>query len=205
MKNLKKLLPVIILEKIKNFKHFIEWFLRGFSENSPQFVKEKILNKYAIANAPWIETGTYLGTTTRFLLKSFPKVYTIEPDKDLYDNAVKRFRNKNVELYNDVSENILPTLLPKLNGNLNFWLDGHFSEGATFMGKKVCPVEEELSAIESNLKLFNKIYIFIDDSRCFTNEFTTQEYPSIDFVIDWARKNKFSWHIEQDIIVLKQN
>ena len=205
MKNLTQILPVVVIEKLKNYKNLLSWVRNGFSANAPQIVKEKILKRHAIENAPWIETGTYLGTTTKFLIKSFPKVYTIEPDENLFNKAIKRFESKNVELFNGVSEDVLPKLLPNLDGNLNFWLDGHYSEGITFLGKKVCPVEEELIAIEDNLKFFKKVNIFIDDSRCFISDFTIQEYPSIDFVIDWARQNKFSWHIEQDIIILKKN
>jgi hypothetical protein len=44
----------------------------------------------------------------------------------------------------------------------------------------------------------------VDDVRCFNPlnlEYGT--YPSIDYLVDWARKNKLFWHIEHDIFIAK--
>lgn len=175
-------------------------------ENPPQFVKELVLQKYGIANAPWVETGTFEGKTTSFLRKKYPHVYTIEPQIKLYNAAFKRFSGKNVTLYNDVSENIFPKLLKDFSGNINFWLDGHYSGDSTFKGKKNCPVEDELIAIEVNLINFNKITILIDDVRCFLSKETEySDYPSIDFLVDWARRFNMSWRIEHDIFIIQKN
>ena len=119
--------------------------------------------------------------------------------------ACKRFKGKNVSLFNDVSENIFPSLLPKLSGNINFWLDGHYSAGVTFKGEKDCPVEDELIAIEQNLNNFNKISILIDDVRCFLpNNSSYSDYPSIDYLVDWARRMNFHWRIEHDIFIMQK-
>ena len=94
----------------------------------------------------------------------------------------------------------------KLSGNLNFWLDGHYSGGITYMGKKNCPVEDELNAIEINLVNFNQITILIDDVRCFLPQNTRYpDYPSINYLIDWARRLNMSWRIENDIFIIKKN
>ena len=71
-----------------------DWKKRGFLENSPQLVKENVFLKYGIKNAVWIETGTYLGTTTKYLSDLFPHVYSIEPEPMLYASACKRFEGK---------------------------------------------------------------------------------------------------------------
>ena len=107
--------------------------------NSPQFIKEIVFEKYGVANAPWVETGTYMGKTTNFLRERYPHVHTIEPEIKLYNAALKLSNGKNVTLYNDVSENVFPKLLKSLSGDVNFWLDGHYSGGITFKGKKNCP------------------------------------------------------------------
>ena len=162
--------------------------------------------KYGIKNAIWVETGTYLGTTTKYLSDLFPHVYSIEPELNLYTLACKRFEGKNVTLFNDVSEKILPTLLPKLRGNVNFWLDGHYSAGVTFKGEKDCPIKEELQAIEQNFFNFDKLTILIDDVRCFlphNNSYT--DYPSIDYLVDWARRMNLQWRIEHDIFIMQKN
>ena len=143
-----------------------QWKKTDFLENSPQLVKQNVFLKYGIKDAVWVETGTFLGTTTEYLRNLFPHVYSVEPEPKLFNSACKRFEGKNVTLFNDVSENIFPTLLPQLSGNINFWLDGHYSGGITFKGQKDCPIEDELSAIEKNFRNFNKLTILIDDVRC---------------------------------------
>ena len=86
----------------------------------PQQIKELVFEKYGVVNAPWIETGTFLGKTTNFLRERYPHVHSIEPEIKLYNGALKRFHGKNVTLYNDVSENVLPKLLKNLLGDVKF-------------------------------------------------------------------------------------
>ena len=204
-KLLKKLLPQIILEFYQTQRGIADWKKRGFLENSPQLVKENVFLKYGIKNAAWIETGTYLGTTTKYLSNLFPHVYSIEPEPMLYASACKRFEGKNVTLFNEVSENVFPSLLPKLTGNINFWLDGHYSAGITFKGVKDCPVKDELSAIENNFSNFDKLSILIDDVRCFLpSNVDYSDYPSIDYLVDWARRMNLCWRIEHDIFIIQK-
>lgn len=205
-KILKKLLPKHFLEFVQIQREITDWRKREFLENSPQFIKQKIFLKYGIKDAKWVETGTYLGITTKFLSDLYPHVYSIEPELKLYVSAYNKFVGKNVTLFNDVSENIFPTLLPTLSGNLNFWLDGHCSGGVTFKGKKECPVEDELNSIEDNFNNFDKLTILIDDVRCFlpTNE-DFSEYPSIDYLVDWARRMNLQWRIEHDIFIMQKS
>ena len=206
MKNLlKKILPTGLLELVRQRRDFYAWKQRGYLENSPQKVKQNVFLKYGIEGANWVETGTYLGTTTQYLSNLSHHVYSIEPEQNLYSDARKRFEGRNVTLFNDTSENVLPSLLPKLNGNINFWLDGHYSAGVTFKGDKDCPVEDELSAIEANFDNFEKISIIIDDVRCFLpSESEYSDYPSIDYLVDWARKMNMIWRIEHDIFIMQR-
>ena len=201
-KLLKKLLPSFIIEYIE----LQNWKRRNYLDNSPQFIKKKIFIRFGIPNAQWIETGTYQGETTAFLAKKYPLIHTIEPDLDLFNKATKRFKGKKVYLYNDISENVLPNLLPKLNGEINFWLDGHYSGGITFKGSILCPVEDELKAISDNLGNYSKMTILIDDVRCFLSESNQYaDYPSIDYLVDWARTHRFNWRIEHDIFVMTRH
>lgn len=205
-KLIKKLTSTTTAERHRIEEGIADWATRDFLDNSPQFIKEKVFLKHGVAAAPWVETGTYQGDTTRFLLGYFPKVYTIEPEPTLYKNACDLFKGQPVELFNDISENVLPELLPKLSGNLNFWLDGHYSAGTTFKGPKDCPVEDELAAIAANLSNFNKLAILIDDIRFLVgNADDWTEKPSIDYLVDWARAHKFYWRIEHDIFIIKNH
>ena len=202
---LKKIMPEKFVEFIQTQRGISNWKKRGYLESSPQLVKQSVFLKYGLDDAVWVETGTFLGTTTKYLSEFFPHVYSIEPEPKLYSSACKRFEGKNVTLFNDVSENVFPSLLPTLSGNINFWLDGHYSAGITFKGEKDCPVEDELSAIELNFSNFDKLTILIDDVRCFlpVND-TYAEYPSVDYLVDWARRMNLHWRIEHDIFIMQK-
>jgi hypothetical protein len=200
---LKKKLPQSFIEMLQVPLSLYQWKQRDYQEYAPQFVKEKIFKKYGIANADWVETGTFLGTSTHYLSKRFPHVYSIEPEVKFYKAACNRFKGQNVTLFNDVSENILPILLPTLSGNLNFWLDGHYSGGGAFKGNKDCPIENELNAIAVNFYNFKKLSILIDDVRLFLSP--SFDYPSIDYLVDWSRRFKMRWKIENDIFIMRKD
>ena len=185
---IKKLLPKKLRKFLVERFQMQQWRARGYLENAPQLVKQNLFVKYGVPQAQWVETGTFLGETTDFLSNSYSFVYSVEPEKELYKNAMKKFLNQNVELFNGVSEDVMPSLLLRLKGDINFWLDGHYSAGVTFKGNKDCPVEEEL----------------IDDVRLFLPTNTTySNYPSIDFLVDWARVNNFNWRVEHDVFVMR--
>ena len=201
-----KNLFINVLESSKKHRGMSKWKRRNYLGFTPQFVKELIFMKYAVDGADWVETGTYNGTTTNFLSNRFPHVYTIEPEQNLYNTACKRFNGRNVTLFNDVSEKALPILLTKLSGDINFWLDGHYSEGKTFKGEKDCPIEDELNAIEKSLKNFGKLSIFIDDIRSFLPKSSNYtDYPSIDYLVDWARRLNMRWRVEHDIFIIQKD
>ena len=201
---IKKLLPKKLRKILVELLQMQQWRARGYLENAPQLVKQNLFVKYGVPQAQWVETGTFLGETTDFLSNSYSFVYSVEPEKELYKNAMKKFLNQNVELFNGVSEDVMPSLLLRLKGDINFWLDGHYSAGVTFKGNKNCPVEEELIAIKNNLLNFTKVSILIDDVRLFLPTNTTySDYPSIDFLVDWARVNNFNWRVEHDVFVMR--
>ena len=207
IKQIKKLLKRILLHNlfvsIKRQRQLKLWQKRNYLENAPQFIKEKVLEKYSIENANWVETGTYKGDTTYYLSKKYPHIYSVEPNVEFYKEALNIFKGLNVTLFNDVSENVLPILLPTLKGNLNFWLDGHYSGGETFKGNKECPIKDELNSIEVNFDNFEKISIFIDDVRLFLS--SANDYPSIDYLVDWSRRLNMKWKIVHDIFIIQKN
>lgn len=181
-----------------------DWQKRGWTDHAPQFVKESVLRKYAIDGATWVETGTFMGKTTRFLSAMAPAVHTIEPAPKLFKRAQRKFKGTNVTVINGTSEEVFPSLLPTLEGDLCFWLDGHYSAGQTFKGETDCPVEDELRAIADNLDRFELISILIDDVRCFLSTAADfDDYPSIDYLVDWARDHDMIWRVEQDIFIIR--
>jgi hypothetical protein len=196
--------PYRILSLLRDYK---AWAGRRFYAPSPHFIKQACLIRNSFPNATWVETGTYLGQTTEVLSKHGSKVYSIEPEPALFARAKEYFANfRNVEILNGTSEQVFPNLLPKINGDVNFWLDAHYSEGITFKGTQDTPIVDELNYIGDNLGHFSEVCVLIDDIRCFNpqkSEYST--YPPADVLVDWARKNSLSWYVEHDIFVAKTN
>ena len=62
---------------------------------------------------------------------------------------------------------------------------------------------QELIIIERYLKNFKNIKILIDDIRLFNINF--HNYPEINTIVDYCRKNYLKWSIEQDIFVAYNN
>lgn len=186
-------------------KEGLFWIKKRYEAPSPRFIKTAVLLRNSIPNAVWVETGTYLGQTTKVLSKHGSFVYSIEPQPQLYENAAGHFKaHKNVQIIKGLSENIFPSLLPSLSGNVNFWLDGHFSAGITHKGPNETPILIELACISKNRVRFNNICIMIDDVRSFKSvEGNNSGYPPIGEIVKWAESNQLIWNIEQDIFVIK--
>jgi hypothetical protein len=190
---------------LRFWQGLIRWVKSGYAAPSPHFIKQTVLLRNAIPSSTWVETGTYLGLTTKELSKHGSFVYSIEPEPTLYSNAADYFKSyPNIEILKGLSEEVFPLLLPKLSGDINFWLDGHYSAGISHKGPQDTPILEELAHISVNLNHFRNVCVMIDDIRCFNPELNEYSmYPSLNGLIDWANKNGLSWHIEHDIFVAR--
>jgi hypothetical protein len=179
------------------------WRERQYAPPSPDHIKRLVLLRSGIPGAIWVETGTYLGDTTHILSQHSKSVYSIEPEPTLFRNAEKRFKNEpNVKILKGLSEEVFPQLVPTLSGEINFWLDGHNSFGITHKGPLDTPISVELDCIQKHLSRFSKIAVLIDDVHCFNPEIKEfAGYPSLDYLVDWARRNKLAWRIEHDIFI----
>lgn len=186
-------------------REYLKWTERKYYAPSPHFIKQACLIRNSYPKATWVETGTYLGETTKVLSKNSLKVYSIEPEPTLFANAKEYFKTfGNVEILNGTSEEVFPRLLPEINGDVNFWLDGHYSAGITYKGSHDTPILDELKHIADNMNHLNNVCVLVDDIRCFDpqqSEYST--YPPVDVLVDWARRNKLYWHIEHDIFVAR--
>ena len=186
-----------------NFVRVVTWIRGGYASPSPHYIKQACLARICLPDAKWVETGTYLGSTTKMIAKLATEVHSIEPQLDLYlYNKEKFSKNPKINLYNSTSELAFPEILPKLQGNLNFWLDGHFSGGDTFLGSEETPIRSELESIAENLDRLGSVIVFVDDVRCFNPSLDLYgKYPDTNYLVSWASNNGFSWTIEHDIFI----
>ncbi len=187
----------------KQLDQFFEWEKRGFEQPSPPFVKRSVLHRFGFPEATWVETGTFKGDTTEFLRHKAKEVFTIEPDAALFHCAARRFKNApNVRVLHGLSEDVLPDLVPRLSGNVCFWLDGHFSEGVTHKGPVHTPILRELEIITDNLQHLKDVCVLIDDARLFTYR-RDAAYPTLDRIVAWALQQQMEWFVESDVFVAK--
>ena len=124
--------------------------------------------------------------------------------------AVKKFQNsKNIQIINDKSQSILEEILKNNQNhkNLCLYLDAHLcmdhlTKEPTFKEENLeTPIMVELNIIEKFLTKFDRVNILVDDIRLFDGK--TQNYPNLNEIVDWARKNKSNWFIEHDIFIIK--
>lgn len=198
-----------LVHKSKVFdEEFLQWKARNYAAPSPTYIKRAVLQREGIPNAAWVETGTYLGETAKFLSAFSKHVYTIEPEPKLALNAKNSLaKQSNITVIQGTSEDEFPKLLSTINEpSVNFWLDGHFSSGITFQGKQDTPIIEELRCIAEYRNRFKNITVLVDDLRCFGSSNPEYKcYPDLNHLINWANELKLKWHIEHDIFVAKSD
>ena len=192
--------PLIFLDRMRWLGDW--YFFKNCSPPPPHFIKQSLLLRHGISKSIWVETGTYLGQTTKFLSENFNFVHSIEPSKKCLRIARKNLRfSKNVALYEGTSEICFESICSSLKGDVCFWLDGHYSEGITFKGNVDTPILFELGTIKKYLENFSNIVILIDDIR--TSHIDKENYPNLSFYVNWADSVGMNWIIELDSFIIK--
>lgn len=178
----------------------VNWYIKSKSIYTPHLIKQRVIKNYQKKYDPliFVETGTYLGMMVNAVKNNFQKIYTIELDKNLYNNAKRKFAIfRHIKVINGDSSKVLPRLLENIKKPCLFWLDAHFSKGITARGIKQTPIENELNAI-INHKIKNHV-ILIDDANAFTGK---NDYPSQKFLKRYILNNhpNLLFEIKYDII-----
>ncbi len=190
-------------EGLHNSRVTARWVREKYASPAPQRVKLGVLSRYGADARVWVETGTYLGTTTRWLASFGDHVYTIEPSESLAARARERFRSfPNVSITQGLSEDVLPGLLRSIEGDVALWLDGHASGGVTFSGPQVTPIRQELAYVSKEMDRWNSTVVFVDDFRGFEGRSSDDgAYPSRSSLVRWADDHGMAWAVEHDIFI----
>jgi hypothetical protein len=193
----------LLINVVRQIREWLQFYRRNFSAPSPSYIKMKTLMSFATPSGNWLETGTYLGGTCKYLAKRFSSVISIEPSEYFHQYSRSRLKKfKNVQLLNGTSEDLFEDALVATAPRGNLWLDGHFSDGGTFLGSKISPISEELFSVAKHKHKFTELVIFIDDVRLFPRQDDEETgYPQLQFLIDWCKNNKFEWQIQNDIFI----
>jgi glycosyltransferase involved in cell wall biosynthesis len=129
-------------------------------ETEPKDIYLELFSKYKNDSKIFLESGTFRGGSVyRALTLGYDKIISIEPHLDSYLFSADRFKNnKNVELVNNFSENVLDKIIYGINEKCLIFLDGAqnswFKEGTQ-------PLKQELEILSKST--FKNHTIIIDD------------------------------------------
>jgi hypothetical protein len=211
--NIKHRISIIsfLISERSNFPILRKWKKDRYSSPSPQYVK---WNRFLdCPSAPWIETGTYIGATSKFLSSISNKVTTIEADYKLFMDATSILSTvPNVKvLYGESSlllASVVQDYIDEGHTVINMYLDAHFSGGFTFKSKTESGsiIVRELESISSLFDQLVACTIFIDDFRLFKDneELISHEYPAKNYLVNYANKYNLKWSVEHDMFILSK-
>jgi hypothetical protein len=133
----------------------------------------------------FVETGTYIGTTTRWAAGNFAEVHTIELLEPLFLDAVRMFASlPHVRCHFGDSCRVLPEIVAALGTRKRvLWLDGHCCCNTGGVNERdECPLLCELACVTPD------DIVLIDDARLFLRTppapHDAAQWPSIRQVID---------------------
>jgi hypothetical protein len=139
-----------------------------------------------------VETGTYLGDTTRILRSLVPKVWTVELSDRLYLAAQERLRDLDaIEFISGDSAEMLKAIAPQLRGPTLFWLDAHFMAGGIGAGAEAqCPIIDEIATVDSSSVAESSV-LLIDDADLFLGgpppDYRRSDFPTFVEIVDALR------------------
>jgi hypothetical protein len=184
----------------KGYKALRRWERQGKPVPPPHIVKQLAVKKYAAAFGlrVLVETGTYHGEMVEAMYKVFDRLYSIEIDQGLYEEALDVFAPfPHIRIIKGDSGEVLPSILSEVKQPCLFWLDGHYSGPETGKGPLDTPITKELQHIF--LHPVRDHVMLIDDARDFTGK---GDYPSLDRLREFVRGFRPDWlfEVRDDII-----
>jgi hypothetical protein len=194
----------LALRRRRQGRILFRWESQGRPVPPPPIVKHGLIKSYAkrFGCRYLVETGTWHGDTVEASLNTFDKIWTIELAPHFAEVARQRFAgNAKVHILEGDSAQLLRTVIPKLDQPTLFWLDGHYSGGATAKGSVECPIYQELEAFFAGRP--DRDVILIDDARDFVG---ARDYPTIGELRDHVRsKSKdLELYVADDVIRIHQ-
>jgi len=110
----------------------------------------------------FVETGTFMGTTTKIAQGIFKQVFTIELNERLFQKAQNDLTQDNTHVLQGNSIDVLHKIKEQLTEDTVFYLDAHWAGDLTSRGEKDCPLLEELRLIKERVGKYHDV-IIVDD------------------------------------------
>lgn len=188
---------------IRNYQIVRKWKRTGRLLPMPSQAKRAYLRATArqCGLQVFVESGTYDGGTLAALRRSFKQLHSIELSPYFYQQAMNRFAaDDRITIWLGDSGVVLGEVLKRIHQPTLFWLDGHYSGGATARGIESTPIKHELAHIAEHEHVGQHVVV-IDDARLFCG---ADGYPTIGETKALAEKLGFKTfrHID-DFLVLR--
>ncbi len=176
------------------------WRLKRRPLPPPDALKMRTIKLYAarFSLENLVETGTYRGGTLYSCRRVFKRLYSVELSKDLYEQARRLLaRFPQIALLHGDSSSTLPSILRDIDRPSLFWLDAHYSGGATARGELETPVLQELHHILAHPVPGH--VVLVDDARLFVGK---EGYPRIEELERYvlAKRPDWTFEVRDDII-----
>lgn len=142
----------------------------------------------------FVETGTYQGEMIERMRDHFKKIYSVEMDTTLYENARRRFEGDGrIVLMHGDSALQIGKILTNIHEPALFWLDAHATGAITMLGPHPAPIEREVQSIMAHP--VKEHVILIDDARLF-------DRYSINRLKSLAKKNGYRYALKDGLFRL---
>lgn len=190
-----------MVRDIRQKKTLQDWQRKGSLDLPPNVVKQKTVKEYAkkFSIHTLIETGTGLGDMVYASKNVFRKIFSIELNKTLYEQAKREFsRFSHISIIWGDSGQVLPKILANSAEPTLFWLDAHYSGEFTSKGKTETPIVQELYHILSHP--IGEYVILIDDAQKFIGR---KDYPTIKKLQDSVLKKHPDWVFQVENYIIR--
>lgn len=167
----------------------------------PEKIAKAIADKYQIDI--FIETGTFKAKTAQWASTVFEKVYTIEANQAIYEQAKQKNSDcKNISFLQGHSRKKLVEVINILQSKKAMvWLDAHWSGGETYGEKDECPLMDELDIL---LNCDTNHIILVDDARLFLapppKPHDRTAWPNLVTVMNKLKIHHYNAIIYEDVI-----
>lgn len=145
----------------------------------------------------YVETGTGIADCLGHAIKyPFSKFYSVELDEELANDAKIKIPQKNVEIINDYSTNMLRNIVPNLPKEVSilFFLDAHFP-GADF--HKISYEESIKTYKEESLPLENEVNIILSKRDISKDVFIIDDWFLYQPELKYEAHNTVNWSYKQ--------
>ena len=183
----KTYLQLRVRSSVTSVKHFMPPSTRNnvFTAFGKRRLLRLLLQDREFGSA--IETGTYLGSTTRLLARFCGDVTTFEISETVYEFAKKKnSKLNNVKFVNESSDGEgFTAAIGQSRRPILFWLDAHYSAGITGGNSNEQPLRREIKTI-CETSSDTSFIALVDDANIFDFD---KSYPSISEIEEIVAKN----------------